>query len=69
MKTILNKEFTQLCLNKYKDMVELGQTEELLDQENLGGIKVIINPLKKPEYILGQFSSEDERNNEVYIGA
>lgn len=68
MTTIVNKEFTQLCLDKYQAMIELGQTEELLDQKEFGNIKVFINPIEKPKYILMSFTSEDGLSNRVYIG-
>lgn len=67
MKTLVNKEFTQLCVNKYKEMIELGQEEEFLDQKEFGSIKVFVNPPEKPKYILTKFKSENNLDK-IYIG-
>ena len=69
-KITMNEEFVKLYLEKYSSMVELKQTEEFFDQNNTiyDGIKIFINPTKKPKYILAHFVSEDGKNNEVFVG-
>ena len=48
----IGKEFNRLIEKKYKEMKELGKTEDLLDEVSFGDIKVFINPKQNPKFSL-----------------
>ena len=60
-----NKKLKEMIENKYKEMKGKNISEDFLNKEALGDIKIFIN--KKPQYTLPL--SEEFGTDKVYVGS
>lgn len=66
MTMLVNDEFKQIIEKKYAEAKTANVHEIVLGEENLGGVKLFIGTVNKPEISFGSFVMED--GVEVYVG-
>ncbi len=61
----IGEEYKEIVEKKFAEAIANGQTEILLDEKTIGGIKLFIGT--KPAISMGTFVMED--GTEVHVGA
>ena len=64
----VSKEFNKIVKEKYEEMKESNVTEDFLNKEFFGDMKLFINPEKKIEFSLVKVTMSPSKDV-VYVGS
>jgi len=65
--TYISKNFNQIIKEKYENMKSSDQTEDFLDKEFFGDLKIFINPTQKINFSLTKTKSKN--GDTIIIGS